>query len=239
MIVTIKPHSVFAPYFNSLELKADLKCYYDLWYYISALHPKFLHYIQVQKQNGLQEGFALLDKDLKEINPEDLKIRHCKEGDVIYIVPAIIGEGGKRGILALLAVVAFFLVLPSIAATGALGLNAATTSAVGKALGASAFQTSFQIIKSNVFLKNILINVGLSLVARLFSPRPKAGEQSRQNDLFGSLTNTTSSGTPIALHYGQVRVAGQFISGFILTIPHSKGETATTDRKLIPQEAKS
>lgn len=197
------------------------------------MQPKFIQYIQTQKQNGLQEGFVLLDKNLNEISPEDLQIRHCKEGDIIYIVPAIIGEGGKRGILAVLAVAALFVLLPPLAGAGALGSGAATTAAVGQALGASSIATSFQIIKGSMFLKNILINVGISLVARLLSPRPKTGEQARQNDFFGSLTNTTSSGSPIGLHYGQVRVAGQFISGFVLTIPHSKGQTATTGRTLI------
>ncbi len=239
LLVTIKPHSVFKPYFKSLDLKADLATYYDVWNYINAMHPRFIQYIREQQQNGIQEGFVLLDKNLKEITPDQLKIRHCKEDDVIYIVPAIIGEGGKRGIFALLAIAAFFFFLPSIAATGVLGVNAATTAAVGKALGASAITTSIQIIKGSAFLMNIVTNVGLALISSLFSSRPRQGEETRQNDLFGSLVNSTSSGTPIALHYGQVRAAGQFISGFLLTMPHGKGETVTTNRVTIPLEAKS
>ena len=113
MLVTIKPHSVFKPYFKSLDLKADLATYYDVWNYINAMHPRFIQYIREQHQNGIQEGFALLDKNLREITPEELKIRHCKEDDVIHIVPAIIGEGGKRGIFILLAAAALVIAVPA------------------------------------------------------------------------------------------------------------------------------
>lgn len=239
MLVNIKPHSVFKPYFKSLDLKADLNNYYDVWYYINSMHPKFIQYVSEQQQNGIQEGFVFLDKNLKEISPEELKIRHCKEGDTIHIVPAIIGEGGKRGVLAVLAVAALFFAIPALAASGIFGISGATTAATGTALGASSIATSIQIIKGSTFLSNIVTNIGLALISRLFSSRPRQGEETRQNDLFGSLTNSTSSGTPIALHYGQVRVAGQFVSGFLLTVPHSKGETVTTNRTIIPLEAKS
>ena len=60
----------------------------------------------------------------------------------------------------------------------------------------------------------------------LFTKRPKSNNQvdenARQNDMFGSLKNTTTSGTPIPLIYGQFRVAGQLISGFIDTTEHGK-----------------
>jgi predicted phage tail protein len=239
LLVNIKPHSVFKPYFKSLSLKADLATYYDLWYYINAMHPQFIQYIREQQQNGIQEGFVLLDKNLKEITPEELKIRHCKEDDTIYIVPAIIGEGGKRGILAVLAVAALVVALPALAGAGLFG-SAASAAATGAAqVGFGFGSTISSILKASPFLSNIVTNVGLALISSLFSSRPRQGEETRQNDLFGSLTNSTSSGTPIALHYGQVRVAGQFISGFLLTTPHSRGQTITTDRTLISLEAKS
>jgi predicted phage tail protein len=238
LLVSIKPHSVFKPYFKSLDLKADLSTYHDVWYYINAMHPKFIQYVSEQHQNGIQEGFVLLDKNLKEITPEELKIRHCKEGDTIHIVPAIIGEGGKRGLLAILAVAAIFIALPALAGAAGAG-GAAAGAATGAATGTSFFGKIGAFLKANPFLSNIVTNVGLALVARLFSSRPQQGEETRQNDLFGSLTNSTSSGTPIALHYGQVRVAGQFVSGFLLTVPHSKGETVTTSRRIIPLEAKN
>ena len=46
----------------------------------------------------------------------------------------------------------------------------------------------------------------------------------RQGGMFGSLTNSTESGTPISLHYGQVRVAGQMLSGYIDSDDHGKND---------------
>jgi len=46
----------------------------------------------------------------------------------------------------------------------------------------------------------------------------------RDNGMFGSLTNSSSSGTPIALIYGEHRVSGQFLSGYISSISHGSGD---------------
>ena len=58
--------------------------------------------------------------------------------------------------------------------------------------------------------------------------KPKASQQTesttRENGMFGSLTNTSTSGTPVPLHYGQVRVAGQFLSGYINSEEHGKND---------------
>ena len=46
----------------------------------------------------------------------------------------------------------------------------------------------------------------------------------RDSGMFGSLTNSSESGTPIALIYGQHRVGGQFLSGYISSIDHGSGD---------------
>ena len=75
--------------------------------------------------------------------------------------------------------------------------------------------------------------MALSLVQSLFTSTPKArtreitkdsGTRS-QNDAFGSLVNSTSSSTPIALNYGQMRVGGQFLSGYILSQQHAQNDS--------------
>jgi predicted phage tail protein len=71
------------------------------------------------------------------------------------------------------------------------------------------------------FFQNLLVNIGLALLSSLFATKPSE-ENTRQNDMFGSLTNTTSSGVPVALNYGMVRVAGQMVSGYVLSMGHSK-----------------
>jgi predicted phage tail protein len=60
------------------------------------------------------------------------------------------------------------------------------------------------------------------------SPAKRASKQTestvRENGMFGGLTNSSTSGTPIALIYGQTRVAGQFLSGYISSIDHGSGD---------------
>jgi len=76
------------------------------------------------------------------------------------------------------------------------------------------------------FARSIIGNLAMSLLSSVFTKKPKASEQvdssTRGSDMFGSLQNTTQSGTPIALVYGQSRVAGQFISGYLNTVSHGK-----------------
>ena len=61
------------------------------------------------------------------------------------------------------------------------------------------------------------------------SPAARQSKQtestSRDNDMFGSLRNSSTSGTPVPLVYGRHRVAGQFLSGYITTIGHGGGDS--------------
>ena len=66
-------------------------------------------------------------------------------------------------------------------------------------------------------------------VSMLLMPKAGSGaaESSRDNDAFGSLVNTTTSGMPIALNYGLVRVAGQLVSGYVKTMESDKDDIIT------------
>lgn len=230
MLVTIKPHSSLQKYFNGDILIADLHRYSDITEYLASMHPKFTQYSKELLQDQIDEGFVFLDESLQEITPDSMAIRSCKDGDTIHIVPAIIGGSGKRGgILAILAVAAFFVFLPAIAAVAPAGSALATAGAgVG---GATGLQASAAILKGMPMLNNLVTQVALSALSRIFSP-PKQNEQTRQNDMFGSLTNSTTVGTPVALHYGQVRVAGQMISGYISSVPHGKNQSVNVAGEL-------
>lgn len=221
MLVEIKPHSSLQQYFRASSFKADLNYYIDIHEYIRSMHPKFTQYIKQLQINSLNESYTLLDRNLKEITPDELFLRKAKENDVIHIVPAIIGGGGKRGgILAALALVAFFVFLPPLAGTGLLGAQAATVAgSVGTGISLS---SSVAILKGSSMLSTLVLNVGLAIISSLFMSEPEAGEETRQNDMFGSLSNTTRVGTPVALNYGMIRAAGQFISGYIDSISHGK-----------------
>jgi predicted phage tail protein len=225
LLVTIKPHSSFSSYFLEKQYVADFSTYNDLLFYLNGMHKRFINYLRIQKSQGIEESFVILDKNLKIINPEELSIKRAKDGDIFHIVPAIVGGGGKRGgLLAVVAVAAFaFIALPALAVAG--------TVATGAGVATSAGTTTL----GSKILTNLVINIGLALLSSLFATKPSE-ENTRQNDMFGSLTNTTSSGVPVAINYGLVRVAGQMINGYVLSLSHGKsqnmnvyGEVYTTD----------
>ena len=232
MLIQIKPHSSLSSYFTGDTLLADLHTYKDVISYLRAMQPKFITYVKRLYNSQLQESYTLLDKNLKEISNEEMQMRRVREGDVIHIVPAIVGGGGKRGgILAAVALAAFVIFLPQLAPFlgGALGTGAAGAGAAGAgatAAAGSGLSASIAILKATPWLANLVTNVGLAILSSLFMPDPSSQQDSaRQNDMFGSLQNTTTTGTPIALHYGTVRVAGQLISGYILSLQHDKVST--------------
>lgn len=225
MIITIKPHSSIQKFFRGTNIKADVNTYSDILEYLHAIHPDFITYIKKQAENGLQESFTFLDKNLRELSKDEMFMRKPREDDTIHIVPSIIGGGGKRGVFAILAVAALVFFAPTLLAaagvTGAGGVAGAT--AVG-ALPALFGTTSIGTLASTLGL-----NLALMGISMLFAPKTPKTETSRDNDSFGSLVNTTASGTPIALHYGLVRVAGQLVTGYTKTVEVPPGEEITLD----------
>ena len=227
MQVNIKVHSVYKPYFSNLNLTADLSSFMELQRYLATMQPNFIQYIRNQKQIGIEEGFTYLDSNLEEISGDNAYVKRFKDGETIYIAPSIIGGGGKRGaLLGLLAVAAFFMLpvlatsLAGVGATGG-GLGAAATAVKGLGIGAKA---SLAAIEASSFLSTITANVGLALISAIFAkPQDTSDSNSRNNDMFGGLKNSTTSGTPVPLHYGNVRIAGQLASGYVKTISHDKG----------------
>lgn len=220
MLITIKPHSSFKQFFANKEYVADLKTYNDVLFYLNGMHKRFINYLRKQKAQGIEESFVFLDKNLKIINHDELRFKHVRDGDVLHIVPAVVGGGGKRGgILAVLAV-AMFIFLPMAAGAAAAGAAAPVGAAVAGAGGIGGTIAS-AIGGMGGFFQNLIVNIGLALLSSLFATKPSE-ENTRQNDMFGSLTNTTSSGTPVALNYGMVRVAGQMVSGYVLSVGHGK-----------------
>lgn len=212
MLVSIKPHSSLQKYFRGTDLKADISSYADVLEYINGLHPDFIVYLKKQAENGLQETFTFLDKNLRDISTDEMFMRKPHEGDIIYIVPSIIGGGGKRGASALILIAIAMITFPYWA--GAAGLGGALTTTFAGATVAAGATTAISSIVATIGL-----NLALMGVAMLLMPKNNTkADNSRDNDMFGSLTNTTSSGTPIPLHYGLVRVAGQLVTGYTKTI---------------------
>lgn len=238
LLATLKIHSAYHKFFDKTEYTADFNNYHDILFYLQSMHSSFNSYIR-QLTNNTDESFAFLDKDLNVVPIDSFHIKHLKEGDTVYLAPLIVGGGGKRGGFLLLIAAAF--AAPMI--MGALSASTATVTAGvtegGAVLGANAGGGFFSGI-SSAFAKmpslarSFLGNMALSVVTSLFAKKPKKMEtdtSTRQNGMFGSLTNTMESGTPIALQYGMIRVAGQMLSGYIDSDEHGKNDVVNVEDK--------
>ena len=88
--------------------------------------------------------------------------------------------------------------------------------------------------KMPALARSFIGNIALSLVTSIFAKKPKkmdTDQSTRQNGMFGNLTNTMESGTPIPLQYGLVRVAGQMLSGYIDSDQHGKTDVVKVEDK--------
>tara|TARA_Y100000114_G_scaffold149669_1_gene164116 strand:- start:899 stop:1567 length:669 start_codon:yes stop_codon:yes gene_type:complete len=219
----------------------DLYTYLDVVPYLYSMHPKFKKYMLDVEQNDFAENVFILDSDYRIIESDEAQMRRIKDDDVLYLVPGITGGGGKRGgLFAAIALVGIA------AATGGLGLaaggvgaggtaaavNTSTAAGVASASGGGGLFSTFSALPG--FAKSILGNMALALVSSIFTKKPKPMEtdtSTRENGMFGSLTNTAQSGTPIPLVYGHFRVAGQFLSGYIESEQHGKNDIVNVGDK--------
>ena len=235
MQATVKVHSSLHKYFDQTEFRADFNTYYDLIPYFSAMHPRFNHYMRMINWGESNEGFAFLDKDLNIVTEDELHIRRVHEDDTIYLAPVIVGGGGKKGgLLAIVAIgaLAFATGGLGLAAAGGAGGATAASGAAAAGAGSGGLFSSFAAMPG--FAQSLFMNVGMSLISSLFTKKKKPMEtdtSTREAGAFGSLTNSTQSGTPIALHYGQVRVAGQMLSGYIDSDDHGKNDVIKVEDK--------
>ena len=252
MLITLKPHSTFSKFFKEKDYKIEITSYYDIEFYLASVHPRFSKYMSQIKQGFSVESFCYITQDLKLIKRDELNLKKPKEGMIVYIAPVVSGSGGRRG--AMFAIAAFavvgvatggFSLLPAAgAAPGTLGTAGAATMAgegggvLAGTLGGGGGIGNFFGGVANAFagmpsfVQSILGNLALSLITSLFTSRPKgrsvevakdSGTRS-ENNIFGSLQNTTEPGTPIALNYGFMRVGGQFLSGYILSQQHAQND---------------
>ena len=204
MQVKIVPHSSLLPYFSGeqKEFSADLNTYSDVVSYLDNLHPKFGSIIRKISNDDEISHVSILDKEFKPIPEGSLLISKCKEGDTLYIVPTFMGAKGKAGkIFAFVAILAL-----TVATAGASTPFLAAVHQVGRTL---------------------LVNVGLALLARMFNKKPQkdqSPDQRGKSSILNGLQITTSPGTPIPLHFGEVRVAGHLITGYIDPIIHGQND---------------
>ena len=237
LLINVKINSSFKQYFDGTDFMVDAYNPDSLNDYLRAVHPKFGNYIRQIESGEAQESYSLVDSKFRVIENDSFGLKRFREGDLVYVAPLVSGGGGKRGTLLLLMAFAVFAgpaiaaslsasaggvaaqagVMGGIPASGAGTAGGGFFAGLGKAFGAMPS-----------FMRSIVGNLALGVVSSIFYKKPKASQQTesttRENGMFGSLTNTSTSGTPVPLHYGQVRVAGQFLSGYINSEEHGKND---------------
>jgi len=235
LLVDIKIHSAYKHLFPSLCLQADIKKYVDIPLYLGSMHPKFKNYAKAIDHGECHEGYAILDKNLNPIKDQDLYIKNIKADDMFHIVPAIVGGGGKRSNLLLMAALAF--AVPGALSVMGGGNFFAAYGSVGQSIGAglAGGPVALGNAAAMPYVAPIAMNVGLALVTSYFTSRPNDIKQTdqaiRANDMFGGLQNTIQSGTPIPLIYGMHRITGQLISGYLDTVDHGRDDVITVESR--------
>jgi len=231
-LATIKIHSTLRKHTADIKsFQVSINTYDEVIAYLSNSFKEFATYSNKIKEGKIDEGIVLVDKNFKVLHPTEFSLKKVKNDEVIYVVPLITGGGGKRGFLLLLAVAVVAPYAIGLAGAGAGAGFGATYSAGLSSIGTSFSGMTGALSGSSLgasFARSIIGNLALSVLSSIFTKKPKMAEQvdssTRGSDMFGSLQNTTESGTPIALVYGESRVAGQFVSGYLNTTSHGKSD---------------
>ena len=239
-MLTIKPVGSMKSFFDNDEYAIDVKSCIDVILYIQAMHPRLGLFMRQAQCLATIEDFCFLTEDGETIEPQYFPYHKFKEDDVLYIAPLITGAGGRVGLVFAIVALVTISVVTGGAATAAIaagaetGFVAAGAGAVSASATAAASTASALSFISNAALR-FAISLSLQLVQSFFVSTPKARTREvtkdsntrSQNDAFGSLVNSSAAGTPIALNYGEMRVGGQFLSGYILSQQHAQNDAPT------------
>jgi len=234
-------------FFDDDEYIIDASSSMDVIFYIQSMHPRLALFMKHAQVLETFEDFCFLDDEGKQIDNKTLAFHKFKQNDTVYIAPMISGGGGRTGTI----IIAAALIAVAIAAgqihamyllnfsAGGLTTGTAVGTTVGTGLTIAGVPISAGVAANLGIVSSIAMSVGVSLamsaIQQQFVQAPQvqrtrstrdSGTRS-QNDMFGSLSNTSQADSPIALNYGNMRVAGQFLSGYILSQQHAKNDSPT------------
>ena len=232
LLINLKIHSAYSKFFTEKSYTLEAYTASDVLFYLKALHPKFSKYMTQVHSGVSEEGISILDSKLNQISDDMLEVKKFKEGETIHLVPNISGGGGKRfrnALLFMALIVAAPYIMSYLGTLGAGGSAAAVSGTVAPVPMAApivqAGSTGLSVMKT------IGLNLAMAGLSALMtkSPAQRASKQTdsttRDAGMFGGLTNSSTSGTPVALVYGMNRVGGQFLSGYISSISHGSSDT--------------
>ena len=228
-------------FFDDDEYIIDASSSIDVIFYIQSMHPRLGLFMKQAQAFETFEDFCFLDGEGKQVDNKTLAFHKFKDNDTVYIAPMISGGGGRTGtIIIAVAIIAVAIASGQIHAAylaqfsfgGGVGAIGGTVTVGGIAIPAGL--ASYMGVVSSVAM-----SIGISLAMSAFQQQAVAAPQAQrtrstgdsgtrsQNDMFGALTNTTKPDSPVALNYGNMRVAGQFLSGYILSQQHAKNDAPT------------
>jgi len=226
MRVKIHVHKILQKYTNGLTTyECEAKDFTDVVNALKGVFPKFNNYFSLVLSGSAGENLAFLDKNKALVNKYHYEIGTLRKNHKeIYMVPVVYGSGKTGKMLAIIAIIA--IAAYAIGAAG--GLSALFSQGAG-GVGATApgFFASFFTPQK---LFGMVFRLIISQIISSLNKPPKRPEASfdaparRNNNLFEGLVNTTAPGTNIQLIYGQSRIAGQLISGFVETTEHGKDD---------------
>lgn len=214
MKIKINFHSSLRKYTKVDSHTVVCKDFTDIVSALTFLFPDLGRYINHIKNEKVTENLLLLDMNKKLIDKRIIEFNRLRdEHKEVYLVPMLAGGKGKSGFFLAAAFAVALIALPAIAPSlaGTSLFGSATIGSIARSIG---------------------INLLLSGIQGLFTQKPPKpperqtpdAQERIDNNIFEGLQNTTSSDNNIPLTYGRTRVAGQVISGYILTRNHGKND---------------
>lgn len=218
-------HTNLKPYFkNERTLQIDCKDYQSLLSFMVNSFPEFNKLLK-QIKNTLKIDFFILDANKVRVDIEDFEVNKKLTDKTYYLVPSLIGAGGKGGFMQIalgvaIMAMAFYAAPLGIPQLGISGMQA----------------TAFNIGSMAVSYMNIAMfgaQMALGGIMSIIQTVPKQRDQvggftddgsKTENSMFTNTNNTAHSGVPIGVTYGMTRVGGQFVSGYIKTQNHGKSD---------------
>jgi len=222
--VTLKFHPNIQKYTNGIsEHTVNVIDLADIRNCLEYLFPRLSQHIRrISSGVNRSENMALVNKHKRLLQQEDFMLNRLRADDTeFHVVPLLIGGGGKPGtaqiIIGAIIMIAAIVAAPT---TGGMSLAAALKmpTALGISYGAIAMMGAAMMLSG-------VISMMMKPSKQSVTGQETSDAESRDNKLFGGLSNTIASNTPIPMIYGRTRVAGQFISGDIRTYEHGRNET--------------
>ena len=219
-MITLNIHKSLKKYFkNQSSVKVNCHDYFDLISYMVSNYPEFSKLVKNLKNGKFDEELFLLNNKKKLINNEDIYVNKKLSQNTFYLVPSL--SGGKSGFVT----VAIGIGIVALAIFAAPAVVGAAGPTLGMATPAIAGITYGQIAAFGV-------SVALSGIMAAMAKAPSAPARRQftdagsrtDNNAFDGLRNNITSNVPIGLNYGLNRVAGQMISGYILSRNHGKND---------------